>query len=160
MAAAVELPGVPLEDVAQHAHGEALGRCSRVPRIRDETEGEIFAAAEEDAEGPPVVSTEAADEARVGDEASPAAAYEGRKGQRGRQRGQAEEDLGEKVVEVHRRSRPRRRPRELPACRLRRPKADATTGDLGEEALVVHGHGGRRLADGQGERRRRRRLTG
>ena len=104
MAAAVEFPGVPIEDVAQHAHGEALG-WGRVPRIRDEAEGEIFAAAEEDAEGSPVVSTEAADEAGVGDEAAPAGADEGRAGERGRQRGQAEEDLGEGVVEVHRGSR-------------------------------------------------------
>jgi hypothetical protein len=34
---------------------------------------------------------------------------------------------------------------------LRRPKTDGTTRGLGEEALVVlvHGHGGRRLADGK-----------
>jgi hypothetical protein len=78
--------------LARHAQGVALG-WGGVPRAQEEAEGEIFVSSKEDAEGLPVVGAEAAQEAGVGDEAVPAGADEGRAGEPGRQRGQAEEYL-------------------------------------------------------------------
>jgi len=94
-------PAAALVALAWHAQGEALRRGG-VPRTQEEAEGEISVSSKEDAEGLPVVGAEAPQEAGVGDEAAPAGADEGRAGERGRQRGQAEEDLGEGIVEVHR----------------------------------------------------------
>ena len=94
-------PAAALVALAWHAQGEALGRGG-VPRAQEEAEGEVFVSSKEYAEGLPMVGAEAAQEAGVADEAAPAGADEGRAGERGRQRGQAEEDLGEGIVEVHR----------------------------------------------------------
>ena len=64
-------------------------------------------------------------EAWVGDEAAPAGADEGRAGEGGRQRGEAEEDLGEEVVDV---DRGRPAADHLVPCRLGRPKINRKWG--------------------------------
>ena len=105
-------------------------------------------------------------EAWVGDEAAPAGADEGRAGEGGRQRGEAEEDLGEEVVDV---DRGRPEADHLVPCRLGRPKINRK-GSVGEDArggqtptpasgqqgrgvLVVHDAGDGAAGDG---RRRQR----
>jgi hypothetical protein len=150
--------------LARHAYGEALGRGGGgAPRAQEGAEGEIFVSSKEGAEVLPVVGAETAQEAGVGDEAVPAGADEGRAGERGRPRWQAEEDLGEEVVDIHRGSRRRRRPEHEPAKLLVEPSSAAVPCPLArskingkwrlrEEALAVHGHGRRR------RRRRRKRF--
>ena len=72
-----------------------------------------------------MVRAEAAEEVGVGDEAAPAGADEGRAGEGGRQRGEAEEDLGEEVVDV---DRGRPAADHLVPCRLGRPKINRKWG--------------------------------
>ena len=72
-----------------------------------------------------MVRAEAAEEVGVGDEAAPAGADEGRAGEGGRQRGEAEEDLGEEVVDV---DRGRPAAGHLVPCRLGRPKINRKWG--------------------------------
>ena len=112
-----------------------------------------------------MVRAEAAEEVGVGDEAAPAGADEGRAGEGGRQRGEAEEDLGEEVVDV---DRGRPAADHLVPCRLGRPKINRK-GSVGEDArggqtptpasgqqgrgvLVVHDAGDGAAGGGSGEK--------
>jgi len=87
-----------------------------------------------------VAGAEAAEEVGVGDEAAPAGADEGRAGKRGRQRGEAEEE----VVDVDR-GRPAA---HLVPCRLGRPKINRKLG-IGENVRRSDTDAG----DGAGEGR-------
>ena len=88
--------------------GEAAGRDT-IGGLQGRSEGVVIPVEEETEEGrvTAVVDAEAAEEGGVGDEAAPALADGGGAGEGGRLRGEAEEDLGEEVVVVQRRRRPR-----------------------------------------------------
>jgi hypothetical protein len=96
---------------AQGLQGEAVARDT-VGGIHGGLEGQVVESCDEAAEegwAAAVVEAEAAEESAVGEEAAPAAADEGGAGEGGRLRGEADEDLGEEVVDVQRRRRRRAR---------------------------------------------------